>query len=249
MPHFLIDICEPTETLTLAQYQEQAQELLGDRSRVGEWPLLVGGTGLYIKAITKGLKMPRVPPQPELRSQLQGIERAQLYAQLVQVDPVAASKIHPNDRVRITRALEVYYVTGCPISQQQGEAPPSYPILTLGLEAEPEELARRIEQRSQMMVRSGLIEEVEYLCQKYGRDLPLLDTLGYREIKFYLDGEIALEPAIAQVVAHTRQFAKQQRTWFGADPKIEWYNCQRSDLLAQVWERIQAFQANFSAIA
>lgn len=201
--------------------------------------LLVGGTGLYIRSIVQGLKIPRVAPQPELRSQLQSLGHMQLYAMLQQVDPAAAQKIHANDPVRTLRALEVFYVTGRPISEQQGENPPNYPILQIGLDSE--RLSDRIEQRTDQMIAAGLVAEVENLCHKYGVALPLLDTLGYREMKQHLAGEITLTKAKQLTVLHTRQFAKRQRTWFRAYPQIEWFDADAPDLLQQVWKRVQEF--------
>jgi tRNA dimethylallyltransferase len=292
IPHYLIDICDPTETLTLADYQAQAQGLIGqlqglgmlESERVGEWesgrvggwesgrveewegnpiypsphppippvpsaplPLLVGGTGLYIKSIVRGMKIPRVAPQPELRSQLQALGQAQCYAFLQQVDAIAAQKIHANDPVRTIRALEVFYVTGRPISEQQGEYPPDYPILQIGLDCadpqpgQPEPLTQRIAQRTTQMIEMGFVEEVKTLCQKYGNDLSLLNTLGYQEIKQYLAREISLSEAIARTILHTRQFAKRQRTWFRADPSIEWFDANAPNVLEQVWQRVQQF--------
>jgi tRNA dimethylallyltransferase len=237
IPHYLIDICQPTETLTLAEYQEKARSLIDSCSP----SLLVGGTGLYIKSVTKGLIIPRVAPQEKLRSQLQTLGQRQLYAFLSQVDAIAAQKIHPNDEVRTLRALEVYYVTGQPISKQQGENPPPYPILQIGLECETSLLDKRIAQRTQTMLDLGLVAEVEKLSKKYGWDLPLLKTLGYQEIGQYLAGKISLCEANDLTVLHTRQFAKRQRTWFGAYPEIEWFNVDSPFLLDRVWERIKAF--------
>jgi tRNA dimethylallyltransferase len=240
VPHYLIDICEPTENLTLAQYQLKAQNLIDNSTN---YPLLlVGGTGLYIKSITKGLKIPRVSPQPELRLQLIALGQTQLYAYLTQVDPIAAKKIHANDQVRTLRALEVFYVTAKPISEQQGENPPDYPILQIGLDGEVEELDRRIEIRTHQMIELGLVKEVEYLIQKYGQDLPLLDTLGYAEIKQYLAGDLSLGEAIDLTILHTRQFAKRQRTWFRAYPEIEWFDVNNPNLLELVWQKIQEFK-------
>jgi|GEM_PF-31258 len=319
VPHYLIDICDPTETLTVAEYQQRAERLLGGvgsresgvgggvrrqevtlltpqakqesmtleggRSQEAEGgrqkaeareaegttqnaltpsstyllihsstphsplptplPLLVGGTGLYIKAIVRGLKIPRVPPQPELRSQLQALGQSQLYAFLQQVDPASAVKIHPNDQVRTLRSLEVFYVTGRPMSAQQGEQPPTYPILQIGLDCRSvEQSDRRIEQRTEQMVAAGLVQEVESLCQKYGADLPLLNTLGYAEFKQYLAGDFSLQQAKTLTILHTRQFAKRQRTWFRADPAIEWFDADSPMLLEEVWQRVQEFLAN-----
>ena len=275
VPHYLIDICDPTETLTVAEYQAQAQTLLrgekaegkrqkaeGKRQKAGQGNkgaephssllsphslpfLLVGGTGLYIKAIVRGLKIPRVAPHMELRSQLQALGQLQLYAFLQQVDPDAVAKIHPNDQVRTLRALEVFYVTGCPMSAQQGENPPLYPILQIGLDCQSvEQSDQRIAQRTEQMVAAGFVAEVQYLCQKYGADLPLLNTLGYAEFKQHLAGDISLQEAQDLTVLHTRQFAKRQRTWFRADPAIEWFDADSPALLEQVWQRVQEFLAN-----
>jgi tRNA dimethylallyltransferase len=236
VPHYLIDICEPTETMTVADYQEQAQSLI--ESVAVEPIFLVGGTGLYIRSIVQGMKIPRVAPNYELRSQLESLGQAQVYGMLQQVDPVAAQKIHPHDPVRTLRALEVFYITGGPISQQQGENPPNYPILQIGLDCDVEKLDVRIHQRTEKMIADGLVAEVEYLCQKYGEDLSLLNTLGYQEIKQYLAGDITLNKAKELIVLHTRQFAKRQRTWFRAYPQIEWFNADDSDLLEKVWQRL-----------
>ncbi|BAY27857.1 tRNA delta(2)-isopentenylpyrophosphate transferase [Calothrix sp. NIES-2100] len=239
VPHYLIDIYAPTNTMTVADYQEQAQAYCAS---VSDSPLLlVGGTGLYIRSIVQGMKIPRVAPQLELRSQLAEIDQNQLYAMLQQVDPTAAQKIHPHDSVRTLRALEVYYVTGIPISAQQGENPPDYPILQIGLDCDPQRLRLRIHQRTKQMIADGLVTEVDELCQKYGADLPLLNTLGYQEIKQYLSGKISLDAAQELIVLHTRQFAKRQRTWFRAYPQIEWFDADDPDLFAQVLQRIKEF--------
>jgi len=161
---------------------------------------------------------------------------------LQQVDPPSAAKIHPHDQVRTLRSLEVFYVTGQPMSAQQGEDPPTYPILHIGLDCQDTEcLDRRIEQRTHQMVELGLVAEVEYLCRKYGADLPLLNTLGYAECRQYLAGDCSLSEAIALTALHTLQFAKRQRTWFRADPAIEWFDADAPDLFTQVWLRVQHF--------
>ncbi|HEY9740386.1 MAG TPA: tRNA (adenosine(37)-N6)-dimethylallyltransferase MiaA [Coleofasciculaceae cyanobacterium] len=247
VPHYLIDICEPTQTMTLADYQLQAQMLITQFQQHQTIPLLVGGTGLYIRSVVRGLKIPRVAPHNELRSQLTSLGQTQLYAFLQQVDPTAAQKIHSNDEVRTLRALEVYYVTGRPISEQQGENPPDYRILQIGLECSNSGiLNRRIEQRTEQMLAAGWEAEVKILCQKYGFDLPLLNTLGYQEMKQYLAGDISLTQAKELTVLHTRQFAKRQRTWFRAYPEIEWFDADNPNLLEKVWQRVQEFLENLN---
>jgi tRNA dimethylallyltransferase len=312
VPHYLIDLCDPREAMTVADYQQQAEALIarqraegkgrkdggsgradrrtesgrageGEKAEgeqglgIGDWgreeggkreksarsqeaeneglnfiphpsslipplPLLVGGTGLYIRAIVKGLRIPRVSPQVDLRAQLETLGQSQCYPMLQQVDPAAAAKIHANDAVRTLRSLEVFYVTGLPMSQQQGENPPTYPILQIGLDCpDSDALRRRIAHRTGQMVDAGLVREVEYLCQKYGADLPLLNTLGYVEFKQYLTGDLSLAQATEQTILHTRQFAKRQRTWFRAVPEIEWFDADAPDLLEQVWQRVRSF--------
>ncbi|WP_066115275.1 tRNA (adenosine(37)-N6)-dimethylallyltransferase MiaA [Geminocystis sp. NIES-3709] len=233
--HYLIDICHPTETLTLADYQEKAQTIINSTSSI---PLLVGGTGLYINSITKGLKIPRVAPCSLLRSQLESYSQPERYSFLQQIDSKSCEKIHFNDEIRTIRALEVYYVTGKPISEQQGENPPSYPVLLIGLHCDRDAIEERIKQRTKIMIEQGLVRETENLIRKYGLDLPLLNTLGYAEIKQYLTGEINLNQAEELIVIHTRQFAKRQRTWFNANKKIKWFNPDSSSLLEEVWEII-----------
>ncbi|ELR98145.1 tRNA (adenosine(37)-N6)-dimethylallyltransferase MiaA [Gloeocapsa sp. PCC 73106] len=226
--HYMIDICHPSQVLTVAEYQQQTQQLL----KGSEGPiLLVGGTGLYIKSIVRGLKIPPVAPQPQLRSQLESLSQTELYQQLIQIDAIAARKIQPRDRVRTLRALEVYYVTGIPISAQQGEDPPLYPIVQIGLDCEG--LIERITRRTETMLTQGLVAEVEHLMKKYDPELHLFKTLGYQEIKQYLKGDITLEQAKDLTIIHTRQFAKRQRTWFSAIPAITWLNANAEDLLEQ----------------
>ena len=242
VPHRFIDICEPTETLTVADYQIEAQSLIARmHERRERIPLLVGGTGLYINAIAKGLKIPRVAPNGELRSQFQTLGQPHCYDLLKQLDPIASRKIHPNDTVRTLRALEVYYVTGQTISSQQGEDPPNYPILYIGLNCEPDLLRSRITARVNQMIEAGLVEEVEQIIEQYGSSLPLLKTLGYAEVQQYIGGETSLDEAIALIVQHTCQFAKRQRTWFRKDPQIEWFEVSDPSLEEKAIARVQNF--------
>jgi tRNA dimethylallyltransferase len=240
--HHLVSTCDPNCTITAAQYQTQAQTLIAKFHSRGMTPLLVGGTGLYIKSVVKGMKIPRVPPQADLRSQLIKLGQVQCYQILQHLDRQATMKIHQNDAIRTIRALEVYYVTGQTISSQQGEYLPSYPILQIGLDCQSLDiLTHRIEHRTQQMLDLGWEAEVKYLGTKYGWDLPLLDTLGYAEMRQYIKGEISLAAAIDLTIVHTRQFAKRQRTWFGSIPEIEWFNSNDPILLDRVWVRVQQF--------
>ncbi len=223
--HYLISTHEPIYPLTVAEYQQQVQELIAQLHVQQIIPILVGGTGLYIKSIVRGMKMPRVAPQPELRSQLATYDQTILHQMLCQVDPT--TKIHAHDRSRTMRALEVFYVTGHAISSQQGENPPTYPIWQIGLDCE--NLAARISQRTEQMIELGWEAEVRGLIDKYGWDLPSLDTLGYAEMRQYLKGEISRAEAINLTILHTRQLAKRQRTWFRNIPDITWFDTENID--------------------
>lgn len=227
VPHYLIDIAEPDTTLTLADYQQQAQTLIAKFHAEGVTPILVGGSGLYIKAITAGLKIPRVPPQPELRSQLEELGQNYCYQVLKLVDPVGSTKIHANDQIRTLRSLEVFYVTGQPLSSQQGEQPPDYPIVQIGLDCEDLDAYRKlVSDRTDQMLKDGWLDEIRDLQARYGGDLPLLKTLGYGEMSDYLANKTDLETAKSLTVIHTCQFAKRQRTWFrgsgNGDLPIHW---------------------------
>ncbi|MEM9768327.1 MAG: tRNA (adenosine(37)-N6)-dimethylallyltransferase MiaA [Cyanobacteria bacterium P01_D01_bin.71] len=240
-PHYLIDIRNPTETMTVAEYQQEAQTLIKQLHDTRETlPCLVGGTGLYISSVVDGLQIPPVAPQPDLRSQLTGLGQSHCYALLRRVDPKACDRIHPHDAVRTIRALEVAYVTGIPLSTQQGQCPPDYPILYIGLDCDPELLKARIQERTAQMFEQGLVSEVEYLCQRYGADLPLLKTLGYAETLGYVKGDYSIAVAKELIVKNTRQFAKRQRTWF-RKRDIHWFDAEAPALPDQIWQTILSF--------
>jgi tRNA dimethylallyltransferase len=244
IPHHLIDSHPPTATVTVAEYQALAQPIIANLQARGQIPLLVGGTGLYIKSIVRGMKIPAVPPQPELRSQLTKLGQIQAYQILQSIDPISASKIHARDPIRTTRALEVFYATGKTISSLQGESPPDYPIIQIGLDCRDlDALTDRIRHRTQQMISQGWEAEVSYLVTKYGEDLPLLNTLGYAEMRSYLRKEINLTDAIDSIVLHTRQFAKRQLTWFRAIPEIQWFDSDDPHLSSAVWNAISNWRS------
>lgn len=235
IPHFLIDIAEPDQTLTLAEYQQQAQTLISDFHRQGVTPILVGGSGLYIKSVIAGMHIPKVAPHEGLRTQLMVIDQTYCHRLLEQIDPVSAAKINIHDRVRTIRALEIFYVTGQPRSQLEYNNPPAYPICQIGLNAPTREAHRQwISDRVKKMLDQGWLDEIKQIQAKYGHDLPLLKTLGYAEMSSYLADRYDLETAKQQTIIHTCQFAKRQRTWFRGTNnnfgKINWLNCDSSNL-------------------
>ncbi|MBW4697336.1 MAG: tRNA (adenosine(37)-N6)-dimethylallyltransferase MiaA [Aphanocapsa lilacina HA4352-LM1] len=220
--HRLIDVAWPTETFNVARYRELAGGEIDRLARQGKPALLVGGSGLYLRAVAGGLEPPAVPPNPALRAQLAAEPLEALYEQLQKLDPESAERIHPHDRVRIERALEVSLITAKPFSAQRRRGTRDFPYLALGVGSDREALGRRIERRTAEMIASGWLAEVEHLRTKYGPHLPLLGTLGYAELGAHLEGRWDLAEAVRQIVVHTRQFAKRQMTWFRAEPDIFW---------------------------
>jgi tRNA dimethylallyltransferase len=232
--HELLDLRRPDQPINLQEFRALAEPLLTaelQRPRPGRpLGLLVGGSGLYLKAISQGMTPPAVPPQPALRAQLAALGQPLCHQLLHQADPAAAARIMAKDAVRTQRALEVLYATGRPLSQQQGATPPPWQVLELGLN--PPDLRQRIAFRSTQLYAEGLIEETRQLVERYGESCPLLETIGYGEAKAVLAGELSEPEAIAQTTRRTQQFAKRQRTWFRRQLQPEWLNPQ-ADLLKQ----------------
>ncbi|MDI7275332.1 MAG: tRNA (adenosine(37)-N6)-dimethylallyltransferase MiaA [Anaerolineae bacterium] len=228
--HHLIDVVDPDQTLTLAEYQQLAYAAIDDILCRGRRPFLVGGTGLYVRSVAEGWTVPHVPPNPVLRAVL--LERAEregpssLHAELQAVDPVGAQAIDPRNVRRVVRALEVYYGTGEPPSRQQARQPPPYAILWIGLTMPRTQLYARADARIDAMLAAGWVDEVrDLLARGYHLDLPAMSALGYREIGTYLRGEISLEEAVALIKRHTRRFIRHQYAWFGLDdPRLHWFD-------------------------
>ena len=246
VPHHLVDIVNPDEEFTLARYQDMAYAAIDDVLARGRVPLLVGGTGLYIKAVVEGWSIPRVRPNEALRMELYREAEVKggvaLHARLRQVDPVAAEKIDPRNVRRVIRALEVYLEAGRPISELQRRRPPPYRVLQIGLTMERAALYRRIDQRVDRMIETGLVEEVRGLVEQgYGYDLPAMSGLGYRQVGSYLRGEISLEEAIRLIKRDTRRFVRQQYNWFRLDDEgIRWFQA-----LDDPYERIKGVILQF----
>ncbi|MDW8099057.1 MAG: tRNA (adenosine(37)-N6)-dimethylallyltransferase MiaA [Anaerolineae bacterium] len=242
VPHHLLDVVDPDQPMTLAEYQRLAYAAIEDIHRRGRVPLLVGGTGLYVRAVLEGLRIPEVPPDPKLRARLEAEARAlgaeALHARLAALDPVAAARVDPRNVRRVIRALEVCLHAGRPISELQEAAPPPYRILRIGLTRPRRELYARIDARVDAMIAAGLMEEVRSLLARgYGPELPAMSGLGYRQICRYLAGEQTLEEAIREIKRKTRRFVHQQQTWFRPDdPRIHWF-----DLSQTPYEAIEQF--------
>ena len=218
--HELLDLRRPDQPINLQEFRAEAEAAIAAEHRRRGIALLVGGSGLYLKAISQGMTPPAVPPQPQLRAQLEGLGQPLCHSLLAAADPAAAARIMPRDAVRTQRALEVLYATGRPLSAQQGSSPPPWRVLELGLN--PPDLKTRIAARSAAMFDNGLVEETRALVERYGESCPLLDTIGYSEARAELRGAISRAEAIAQTSRRTTQFAKRQRTWFRRQHQPLW---------------------------
>lgn len=235
IPHHLIDFVEPDYNLSLAEYQDLAYETIDSLHRRGKLPFLVGGSGQYITAVEEGWAIPRVPPNRELRSELESFvvrHSAQaLHELLRQVDPVSAERIHPNNTRRVIRALEVQRLTGQAISDLQRKHPPPYRILTLGLRLDRAQLYPRVDQRVDKMIAAGFVDEVRrLLTMGFDRRLPSLSGLGYLEIATHLLDDLPLDQAIERTKFSTHEFIRRQDVWFrGHDNGILWHNVEQLD--------------------
>ena len=230
IPHHLIDIRNPDETISLGEYKELADAAIADILARGRLPMLVGGTGQYVRAVLEGWQIPRVPPQPELRRELEELaERAgkeAVFARLQELDPASAQTIDYRNLRRVIRAIEVTLVAGRPFSELQTKQPPPWRIVQIGLTRPREALYARADARIEDMFDAGWVEEVQRLLARgYTPDLPSFGSLGYREVAAYLAGEYDLEEAKARIRKATRNFIRRQYNWFRlSNPDIHWFD-------------------------
>ncbi len=235
--HFLIDIEEPTNPINVKQFQEIAQKSIKKEIKQSKIPFLVGGSGLYMNSITKGFFVPDVPPQNNLREQLEELGQKKRWELLKHCDPISTKKINFADHIRTIRALEVFYVTGKPLSTQTVQKPPEWKIIELGLDRD--NLKERIMQRTKNMFISGIIEETKHLISKYGSHMKILETIGYREAKDVLNNILTMDEAIELTTKKTIQFAKRQKTWFRNKNNPIWLN--NKNLLKDAIIKIESF--------
>jgi tRNA dimethylallyltransferase len=230
VPHHLIDVADPDETVSLAEFQDLAYAAVDGILARDKLPLLVGGTGQYVRAVVEGWRIPRVPPNPELRAELEAEAEREghgaLHGRLARLDPIAAGRIDPRNVRRVIRALEVCTLTGRPISEQQGKRPPPYRIKQIGLTMEREALYARADARIAAMMAAGLEEEVSRLVKAgYGWNLPAMSGLGYVQFKPYFEGEATSKDVVEEIKRDTRRFIRHQYNWFRlSDPAICWFD-------------------------
>lgn len=226
--HYLIDVASPRVTYSVSDYVKEAEQAIEKIRLKGKTPILTGGTGFYIKALLEGLDIPKVAPDEDFRLEMRDFARdfgnEKLYQKLVELDPAAAIKLHPNDVFRVIRALEIHRGTGELPSKLQVLKEPNHKAVYFGLNAQNRDfLYEKINLRTDSMIEKGLVSEVEGLIAQYGSDLQLLNTLGYKEICEYLRGDATFCEAREKIQKNTRNYAKRQLTWFHANEKIKWY--------------------------
>jgi tRNA dimethylallyltransferase len=247
VPHHLLDVAEPCEDFSVAQFAERAERAIADIHNRGRLVFAVGGTALYVKALTEGL-FDGPSGDEELRARLhreaEATGRAPLHARLAAVDPVAADRIHPNDLRRITRALEVFELTGRPISQWQTQwntRRTTHDWRFIGLMRDREDQSRRTNERVRRMIEAGLIEEVRaLLAEPRPMSTTARQALGYAEIIEHLTGGLALADAVEKIKINTRKLSKAQRTWFKRFRDTRWFNVTTGDTAETVADRIMA---------
>ena len=236
IPHHMIDIADPDERFSVADYQKMALACLDGIIARGRRAIIAGGAGLYISALVYNIRYPEFSADPLYRGHLKRVAQIYgndwLHAELMKVDPISANKIHTNDEKRIIRALEVYNATGMPLSEHERlsrSEPPKFRFNLIGLDVARDELYRRIDLRVDRMLEMGLVSETRRLLERYGREGTALQAIGYKELIAYIDGVCSLHEAVMSIKTGTRRYAKRQMTWFRPMPGVKWVRQSRTD--------------------
>ncbi len=245
VPHHLIDIVNPDETLSLAVFQQKARDLISKIHTRNQLPFLVGGTGQYIRAVAEGWTPPEVVPDEKMRNVLEKMKEERglewLHDKLRGLDPDSAEKIDARNYRRTIRALEVIFTTGKKFSEQRGQSDSPYHLITVGLIRPREELYQRVDERIDLMFANGFIDEVKGLLDKgYSPTLPSMSAIGYRECVRVVKGELSTEQAKAEMRRITRVFVRRQANWFKeSDPQIKWFNPNDKDVRESIVQFIR----------
>lgn len=244
--HNLIDVINPDEEFTVADFADRASKVMEKLFEADKIPVIAGGTGLYFRILLENYDMPRVAPDKALREELKNIANTQgteaIYNMLKELDPVLAEKMHPNNTVKIIRAIEVCKTLNIPMSQAQKKKAPLYNIKWFGLGHlngdDRQYLYNRIDKRVDMMLSAGLEAEAEKLYKKYGKIPSLMNTIGYQEFIEYFDGNVTYNEAVLKIKQNTRRYAKRQLTWFRQNSDIMWIDI-KDACAGDIFERIK----------
>lgn len=223
VPHYMIDIVEPEVDYSVANYVDDATEAINKILAQNKTPIIVGGTGLYFRALLEGWNLPRVAPNYELREELENLSIEELLEKLQKLDEKTFSQMEKEPKKRkIIRAIEVCETLGDPMSNFSNQIEPPYEVEWIGIGMTREELYERVNKRVDLMVEQGVVEETKNLLKKHGRIKNLISTIGYNEIIQYLDNEITLDTAIELIKQHSRNYAKRQLTWFRKNANLDY---------------------------
>jgi len=220
--HYLLDYFSPEDVFTLVDFKLAAEKAIAQIVKDKKLPIVVGGTGLYIKALIENLDVPKVSVHQDLRDELDTKDLGELLAMLQKEDPDTFAVIDINNKRRVIRALEVCLTTGRSFVEQTAKSKPIYDPLEIGIKFDRAVIYDRINQRVDEQMKNGALEETKNLLEKYSLDLPSMTSIGYRQLGMYLQGKIDLEKAVEDFKHSTRQYAKRQETWFKRDKKINW---------------------------
>jgi len=230
IPHYLIDIKEPTESFSVAEFQQTVRPLIAEIAARDKLPIIVGGTGLYIQSVIFDYQFSDAPSDEKYRMELQKFAENNgalaLHKKLEKIDRKSAERIHPNNVRRVIRALEIYHCTGKSMTEWQKQQTPEllYDVALIGLTMEREKLYERINARVDKMIEEGLLEEVKALYSRGIRDCQSIQAIGYKELYEYLEGKMTLEEAIEQLKQNSRNYAKRQLTWFRNKISVQWFD-------------------------
>lgn len=224
IPHYMIDVVEPEYNYSVGLYVKEAKKHITDIISRGKVPIVVGGTGLYFRVLLENYDLPDVKPDYELRKELSSYSYEELLEMLTKLDEKAANSVEKNDKKKLIRYIEIIKLAGKPLDLVRGVKEKEFNVEWVGLNFPREILYDRINKRVDLMVEQGLIDETKKLLQKHGRISNITDTIGYREVLSYLDGELSLDEAKDKLKQNTRNYAKRQLTWFRKNEQINW-NC------------------------
>lgn len=227
--HHMLGFVNPDDDFTVANFADEARKIIYRLHQKGKIPVVVGGTGLYFRILLENFDMPRVAPNKEMRAELEKLSVQELYEMLKKLDPVISEKIHPNNTVKIIRALEVCKTLNMPMSEAQKiKETPEFDVLWFGLNAENRQfLYERVNKRVDIMIQNGLETEAKQMFEKYGNMQLLFDTIGYKEFFDYFNGKISHDEMKEQIKQNTRRYAKRQLTWFRQNKKIRWFDIEK----------------------
>lgn len=224
IPHYMIDVVEPEYNYSVGLYVKEAKKHITDIISRGKVPIVVGGTGLYFRVLLENYDLPDVKPDYELRKELSSYSYEELLEMLTKLDEKAANSVEKNDKKKLIRYIEIIRLAGRPLDLVRGVKEKEFNVEWVGLNFPREILYDRINKRVDLMIEQGLIDETKKLLQKHGRISNITDTIGYREVLSYLDGELSLDDAKDKLKQNTRNYAKRQLTWFRKNEQINW-NC------------------------